>query len=138
MTFDELMQQYVDAPYEVLVEKANRDVDLIEADLDGCGVSVDDVVIPVVLTCFGTDGEFTDREYNFLHDVIADLTYEQAKDCVQAFYNEQEESENDVDELVDGLTDDMKAVFLDLVCCVLAVDGKLSAPEVNFIKKLIV
>ena len=138
MTFDELMQQYVDAPYEVLVEKANRDVDLIEADLDGCDVSVDDVVIPVVLTCFGTDGEFTDRGYNFLHDVIADLTYEQAKDCVQAFYNEQEESENDVDELVDGLTDDMKAVFLDLVCCVLAVDGKLSAPEVNFIKKLIV
>lgn len=138
MTFDELMQQYVDAPYEVLVEKANRDVDLIEADLDGCDVSVDDVVIPVVLTCFGTDGEFTDKEYNFLHDVIADLTYEQAKDCVQAFYNEQEESENDVDELVDGLTDDMKAVFLDLVCCVLAVDGKLSAPEVNFIKKLIV
>lgn len=139
MDFNELMQSYVNLPYEELVSKAQNDLALLaplfdEASEDGNGSAN---LFPIILTCLAVDGKYTVLEYKFLEDVFGrELSYDETKKMVNGFYDE--DAQDALDKLIDSCSTELKAVLLDLCTCVMAVDETLDVNELKFIQKLIV
>lgn len=139
MDFNELMQSYVNLPYEELVSKAQNDLALLapvfdEASEDGNGSSN---LFPIILTCLAVDGKYTVLEYKFLEDVFGrELSYDETKKMVNGFYDES--AQDALDKLIDSCSTELKSVLLDLCTCVMAVDETLDVNELKFIQKLII
>ena len=139
MDFNELMQSYVNLPYEELVSKAQNDLALLapvfdEASEDGNGSAN---LFPIILTCLAVDGKYTVLEYKFLEDVFGrELSYDETKKMVNGFYDE--DAQDALDKLIDSCSTELKAVLLDLCTCVMAVDETLDVNELKFIQKLII
>lgn len=139
MDFNELMQSYVNLPYEELVSKAQNDLALLapvfdEASEDGNGSAN---LFPIILTCLAVDGKYTVLEYKFLEDVFGrELSYDETKKMVNGFYDEG--AQDALDKLIDSCSTELKAVLLDLCTCVMAVDETLDVNELKFIQKLII
>lgn len=138
MTFNEIMQGFVNMSYEDLVTKATKDLGILmpffaQYDEEHNGAAF---VFPFMCVCLAVDGQFTDKEAQFYSDIMGqEIPYDQAKEVVQMHYSD---DMNDLaDRLVDSSDDEVKAVLLDLACCILAVDETIDSEELTFIKKLI-
>lgn len=138
MTFDELMQSYVNLSYDELVEKAQNILVTLapifdKASSDGNGSAT---LLPMLLTALAVDGKFSTLEFKFLQDVFQQkMTYDEAKDMVARFYSDG--AQDALDNFIDGCGDELKAVLLELVTCAIAVDETINKDEVSFIAKLI-
>lgn len=138
MTFNELMQTYVNMPYEELVGRAqNTLIELIpvfdKASSDGNGSRT---LFHLLLTSLAVDGKFSTLEYKFLNDVFkTDISYDEAKDMVASYYSDG--AQDALDEFIDSFDGDLRAKLLELATCALAVDETINKDEVSFITKLI-
>lgn len=138
MTFNELMQTYVNMSYDELVARAQKTlVDLIpvfdKASSDGNGSRT---LFHLILTSLAVDGKFSSLEFDFLKDVFAtDISYDDAKDMVASYYSD--EAQDALDEFIDSFDGDLRATLLELATCAIAVDETINKDEVKFISKLI-
>ena len=137
MTFNELMQKYVNYSYEELVTKAREDLEILvpvfEKVTDGKSA---ELLVPSILTCLAADGKLTALEVRFMEDVLGErLSYDEAKRLVSGFYSD--DAQEVLDQLIDNIGTDLKVVLLELCICAMAVDETLDKNELSFIAKLI-
>ena len=136
MELNEILQDFVNEPYETLVDMAKAAiVDLTPvfdkvAD-DGQGAKF---IVPFFATSLAVDGKLSDLEYKFVCDIFGDLTYDEVKDLVEAHYSDKMVAL--VDDLADSCPVELKSKLLTLCCCFLAVDETISRDEVAFVYKL--
>lgn len=135
--YNQLLQNYVNAPYSTLLAVANDSLSKImpifnEVAKDGNGASI---VLPFICTALAVDGKFTELEYRFVKDLLGiDQTYDYFKNVVQQFYTT--EYINAVDELIDACPDQLKTALLSFCITFVAVDEHISREENAFIAKL--
>lgn len=137
MTFNELMQKYVNCSYDELVSKAKNDLSMLfpvfEKVTEGKSA---DILLPSIFTCLAADGKITALEVRFMEDILGErLPFDEAKRLVSGFYSD--EAQNALDQLIDNIGPDLKVVLLELCICVMAVDETLDKSELAFIAKLI-
>lgn len=137
MTLNELLQDFVNEPYENLVNIARGTIsDLLPVfnniAEDGQGSKF---LVAFMATSLAVDGKLSDLEYRFVCDILGDFSYEEVKELAQAHYS------GDMIELTDRIADacdqDLKATLLTFCCAFLAVDETISREEVAFIQKLL-
>ena len=138
VTYNELMQNYVNADYDVLLGVANNMLnDLMPffakyAD-DGNGASV---VLPFICTALAVDGKVSELEYRFVKDVTGiDVPYDEFKGFVQQFYSDAWVER--ADKLADACPQEIKTSLLSFCLAFLAIDEKISKEENGFISKLL-
>ena len=122
MTFNELMQKYVNCSYDELVSKAKNDLSILfpvfEKVTEGKSA---DILLPSIFTCLAADGKITVLEVRFMEDVLGErLSFDEAKRLVSGFYSD--EAQNVLDQLIDNIGPDLKVVLLELCICAMAVD----------------
>ena len=111
VTYDQLMQNYVNASYDTLLGVANNNLDDLmpyfsKYSDDGNGASL---LLPFICTALAVDGKFTQLEYRFVKEVTGiDISY-----------------------------DEIKTSLLSFCLAFLAVDEKISKEENGFISKLL-
>ena len=134
--FQNLLQEFVNKPYEELREIANNALIgamgfFAQFDKEHNGAVM---VAPIMNTMLASDGKFTTLEHKLLSDLIGDIDYESAKSAIQA----QSSSEwvDAVDKLIDACDDEMKSNLLVLVTCFAAVDHSITIDEQRYIVKL--
>ena len=138
VSYDQLLQNYVNAPYSVLLSVANESLARImplfnEVAKDGNGASV---VLPFICTAIAIDGKFSELEYKFVKDVTGiSASYDEFKNIVQEFYCD--EWVQATDKLIDSCPDEIKNSLLSFCLAFVAVDEKISREENSFIAKLI-
>lgn len=134
-TFEEVLQNYVNLDYPVLVDIAKKAlVELIEpckkVDPDNKGVMM---MTSIMLSAIGADGTLTALERSFLRDVL-DLDDDTISKFIKLYDSRMVEL---VDQFADKLSSDIKVNVTTLCLCVVAVDEKISREETAFIRKLI-
>ena len=138
VSFDQLMQKYVDAPYSVLVSIARDSIEtampaFAKVAKDGNGANI---LLPFLCVVVAVDGKFSELEYNFVKDVTGiDDTYEGFKNFVQGFYSD--EWMQTIDNLVDSCPEEIKNALLCFALSLAAVDHTITRVESAFIAKLI-
>ena len=136
-SYDQLMQNYVNAPYSVLLATANDALSQImpifnDIAKDGNGASV---VLPFICTAIAVDGHFTELEYRFIKDVTGvNYSYDEFKNIIQDYYTS--EWVNAIDHLADSCPENIKTALLTFCLTFVAVDEKISREENAFIAKL--
>lgn len=138
MTLRELLQDYVNLPYDQLVKKATNYLNelmptFIKYSSDGNGA---DFAVAFIFCSIASDGKLTDTEYNFLNDVFhANHVYDSVKLKIAQYYNQ------GIMELMDNIIDSspkqVKNKILHLCACFLAVDETVTREEIGFITKLL-
>ncbi len=135
--YNKLLQDYVNAPYDVLLAVANDSLAKVmpvfnEIAEDGNGAGI---VLPFICTALAVDGKFSELEYKFIKDLLEiDQTYDYFKTVVQNYYSA--EWINAVDGLIDSCPDELKTALLSFCLAFVAVDEKISKEENAFIAKL--
>ena len=82
------MQDYVNAPYDVLLAVANDSLAKVmpvfnEIAEDGNGASI---VLPFICTALAVDGKFSELEYKFIKDLLEiDQSYDYFKSALLSF-----------------------------------------------------
>ena len=136
MTLREILQDFVNEPYETLVSMAKSSIAELtpifaEVADDGNGAKF---VIPFFATALAVDGRLSDLEYKFVCDIFGNMTYAEVKALVEAHYSDK------MIALIDGLADscptELKSKLLVLCSCFLAVDQTINRDEIAFIQKL--
>ena len=137
VTYNQLMQNYVNASYDVLLSVANESLSKIMpffgkfAD-DGNGASI---VLPFICTVVAVDGKFSELEHRFVKDVTGiSKPYAEFKEFVQQFYSDK--WIESTDKLIDSCPDEIKTSLLSFALAFMAVDEKISREENAFISKL--
>ena len=88
--YNKLLQDYVNAPYDVLLAVANDSLAKVmpvfnEIAEDGNGASI---VLPFICTALAVDGKFSELEYKFIKDLLEiDQSYDYFKSVVQNYYS---------------------------------------------------
>lgn len=137
-SYDQLMQNYVNAPYSVLLSVANDSLDKImpffsQIDDDGNGANI---VLPFICTALAVDGRFSELEYKFVCDVTGiQTTYEEFKVFVNSFYTPKWIEAND--NMIDACPEEIKHSLLSFCLAFLAVDETITREENAFIYRLI-
>ena len=137
-SYSKLLQDYVNAPYDVLLAVANDSLAKImpvfnELAKDGNGAGL---VLPFICTALAVDGKFTELEYKFIKDLLeVDQSYDYFKEVVQQYYSA--EWINAVDGLLDSCPAELQNALLSFCLAFVAVDEKISKEENAFIAKLI-
>ena len=138
VSFEQLMQNFVNAPYSVLLSVANQSVNTLmpvfaKVAPDGNGASV---LLPFLCVVVAVDGQFSELEYKFVKDVTGiDQDYEDFKKFVQKFYTK--EWMETINNMVDTCPADIKNALLSFALSLAAVDETISRVETSFIAKLI-
>ncbi len=138
MTFDELMQKYVNLPYEELVSLADSAFAdfgsaLVEKVGDDDGAAK--FLILLAGTCIGIDDQVTALEGSFLNDVLeTEFDYDTLVAMMEGCNSEK--TRNFIDEVIDSFDEDNKAALCIFCTCLMAVDETITRKEVAFIKKL--
>ena len=138
VSFEQLMQKYVNAPYSVLLSVARESVNtampvFAKVSKDGNGASI---LLPFLCVVVAVDGKFSELEYRFIKDVTGiDETYEGFKNFVQRFYSD--EWVETIDKMVDACPDEIRTSLLSFAIALAAVDETISRVETAFIAKLI-
>ena len=138
VSFEQLMQKYVNAPYSVLLSVARESVNtampvFAKVSKDGNGASI---LLPFLCVVVAVDGKFSELEYRFIKDVTGiDETYEGFKNFVQQFYSD--EWVETIDKMVDACPDEIRTSLLSFAIALAAVDETISRVETAFIAKLI-
>ena len=137
-TFNEFLQEFVNKPYEELVSIANAALEVIVDGFNKIGAESkpSDFILPFIATTLASDGKYTQLEHNFLNSVLeADLTYEEGKNYVQVYYNE--EVLNLVDQMIDACGEDLKNSLIIFCLCFAAVDETVTREESAYLAKLL-
>ena len=137
-TFADLLQDYVNKPYEELLEIANDALAVIVEALTQVAPEENtaEFILPFIATTLASDGRYSEMEHNFLNDVLqGDLTYEEAKNCMQAHYNP--EVFEFVDQLIDSCGQDLKSALILFCLCFAAVDETITRDESAYLVKLL-
>ena len=135
--YDKLLQDFVNAPYDVLLAVANDSLEKImpvfnEIAEDGNGAKV---VLPFICTALAVDNKFSELEYKFLKDLLGiDKSYDYFKNVVQNYHSA--EWIKAVDGLIDSCPDDLRNSLLSFCLAFVSVDEKISKEENAFIAKL--
>ena len=135
--YNKLLQDYVNAPYDVLLAVANDSLAKVmpvfnEIAEDGNGASI---VLPFICTALAVDGKFSEREYKIIKDLLEiDQSYDYFKSVVQNYYSA--EWINAVDGLIDSCPEELKTALLSFCLAFVSVDEKISKEENAFIAKL--
>ena len=142
---DELLQAFVNADYEELVDVAKESIQVVYPYLEKVfkdeDVSEDfsaKVLLHFIYTTFAADGEFTELEYKFYRDLTGtSASYADVKSSMADFEGEDDAALADqlFDEIVDD--NDARAALLKLCLAICAVDETISAAEVKFIVRLL-
>ena len=136
--YKKLLQDYVNAPYEVLLNVAKNSLAKImpafnEIADDGNGAKF---VLPFICTTLAVDGKFTQLEFKFVNDLLdANYGFDQFKGIVNSYYSS--EWVQAVDNLIDACPSDLKESLLCFCLAFASVDEKIAKEEVSFISKLI-
>ncbi len=139
MTFDQLLQQYVNYSYGELVaiarEGLNGSVPSIRRYF-GNDDAASSFLMVLVGSCLGVDGELSVREATFINEVMetnmdVDWLIASATACSD------EESFQLVDDVIDALDTDAKLALSSFCISVMAVDETISRSEVRYISKLL-
>ncbi len=135
MTFEELMQDYVNEDYSVLVATAKKTFNefypvckQIDKENDGFVL-----VTAIILSAVGADGKLTALETQFLKDVIG-LTDDTIDNLIKLYTGKEEAV---IDDIVDRLDDDLKVSIVTFVCCLCACDETIKREESAYIRRLI-
>jgi hypothetical protein len=137
-TFADLLQDYVNKPYEELLELANDALAVIVEAL--IQVTPEDnaaeFILPFIATTLASDGRYSELEHTFLNDVLqGELTYDEAKTCMQAHYNP--EIFEAVDKIIDACGQDLKSALIVFCLCFAAVDETITREESAYLAKLL-
>ncbi len=138
VSFEQLMQNYVNAPYSVLLNVAREAVNtampvFAKVSKDGNGASI---LLPFLCVVVAVDGKFSELEYKFIQDVTGiDETYDGFKNFIQQFYTD--EWVETIDNMVDACPDEIKNTLLSFALSLAAVDETITRVETAFIAKLI-
>lgn len=134
-SFNELLQKYVNADYEVLVSLAKGSAAKI---LPICK-KIDDehdgmlLLSAILLSAVAADGTFSDKEKQFISDVFG-----LSGDTVSALVKIYTGKEYDlVDKFADSLNSELKVEVINLVATVAACDETITRSESAFISNLI-
>lgn len=133
--FDELLQNYVNSDYEVLVNIAREALGKVlptcqAVDPDNKGMLM---LSSIILSAVGADGVLTAKEREFLRDVLG-LDDEQISKYIKMYDSNMVDLVNN---FADKLSDDVKTQTLTLIICVAACDEKISREETAFIRKIL-
>jgi hypothetical protein len=137
-TVKEIMQKYLDATYDELVEVAKSALLKLtpvfdEADEEGSGAKF---VVPVVCAAIAADGRFSKLECQFVNDVLdTEFSYEDLMATVRLYAGER--CAMIVDKICDACSTPLKTEFLSLCLCILAVDKTMTRDEAAFLAKLL-
>lgn len=137
MTLNEILQDFVNEPYESLVGIAKASI----ANLAPIFAKIAEdgkpakFIIPFFATSLAVDGKLSELEYKFVCDVFFDMPYEEVKQLVQMHYSEKMVSM--VDQLIDSCPVELKSQLVTLCCAFLAVDETISREEVAFVQRLL-
>lgn len=135
MTFNELMQKYVNTDYETLVKIAQEGAarvlpacQKVDTENNGCLMFT-----AIILSAIAADGVLTKLEKQMLRDVLGmdDSTIQK----LISMYDSNMPAL--VDHFADNMGTDLKADTLLLVTAFAAVDEKISREETALIRKLI-
>ena len=137
-TFNDLLQDFVDKPYEELVSIANGALEVIVVGFSKINTESkpSDFIIPFIATTLASDGKYTQLEHNFLNTVLeTDISYDDSKHFVQSYYNE--EIFDLVDQMIDACGQDLKNALVIFCLCFAAVDETITREEGAYIAKLL-
>ena len=138
LSFNEIMQNYVNASYSLLLVIARDSLETLKPTLnkiapDDCGASL---ILPFICLTVSADGRFSKLEFDFINDLInINTTYDEFKAFVESFYTD--EWTQMIHEMVDSFSRDDKGALLNLAASISAVDGTITRSETAFIAKLI-
>ena len=137
-TLSELLQNYVNKPYDELLALASDSL----VKLSDFFSSIDEeasgnVLLHIIATTLAADGKFTKLEYQFICDLLnLDVSYEDMKELLAEFNNG--ESLLLTDKVFDNIqSTEVKAEMLNLMLCIMAVDENISREEVRFVLLLL-
>ena len=138
LSYNELMQNYVDAPYDVLLDVAMNSLTKVmpffdRIDDNGNGANI---VFPFICVTIAADGNFSELEYIFLKDVTGQNTsYSEFKDIIQNYYTTS--WVNSIDNLIDSCPDDIRYALLVFCLAFAAVDHHITSEENAYFRKLL-
>ena len=136
--FQDLLQQYVDMPYDELLKTANQNMDYFIGDIqqkfgtqDGNGF-----VAVLIGVCLGIDAKLTELENKFLNDVTgAKNSYAENLKFVQQANTEV--ARKLVEDVVRRLPKKTRATICSFCLCFFAVDETVSKEEIAFLERLL-
>ena len=136
MELKQILQDFVNEPYEKLVDMAIAAFADIKNTFEKVapGVDASQLMVSLFATSLAVDGKLTELECKFVSDIFNGVTYNEIKELVEAHHSA--EMVQFVDEFVDGFPVEIKSKLLTLCCCFLAVDETISRDEIAFIYKL--
>ena len=136
MELKQILQDFVNEPYEKLVDMAIAAFADIKSTFEKAapGVDASQLMVSLFATSLAVDGKLTELECEFVSDIFNGVTYNEIKELVEAHHSA--EMVQFVDEFVDGFPVEIKSKLLTLCCCFLAVDETISRDEIAFIYKL--
>ena len=136
--FQDLLQKYVDMPYDELLETANQNMAYFIGDIkqkfgpqDGPGF-----VAVLIGVCLGSDAKLTELENKFLNDVSgAKNSYAENLKFVQEASTEV--ARKLVEDIVRSLPQKTRAAVCSFCLCFYAVDETVSKEEIAFLERLL-
>ena len=136
MTLHEILQDFVNEPYENLVSMAKDAIAELgpifnDMSKEGNGAQA---IIAFMAVSLAVDGKLSELEYKFVCDVLGDFTYDEVKTIAAMHYSD--EMVEALDDLADNCPTELKSKLVLFCCCFLAVDETISREEVAFVKKL--
>ena len=137
-TLNQLIQKYVDMPYEKLLDLAKFSLAqfLSTVVLKAGSGGASKVCAIMTAACLGADGVLSPLEHKFFNDLLdSDDSYEENLEFVRALGSD--EARELVDNLVDSMSAEDKAAAVSFCLCFLAVDETITRDEVAFINRLI-
>lgn len=139
-----LLQEKLDTPKKDLIKNINASRKIVwkavkEQDKNSRGkkMTEKELMSAVFFTSATVDNTLTVAEYELMCSVLGRMTKEKANALFQSFLSGKNEMLSLLDELADSLDWDTKNAFLDIVVDILCIDGRLEAPEISYIQKLI-
>ena len=136
-TFNETLQEYVNLPYEKLLEFAKISMGKIASDMDRIlGENVGKAYSIITAACFGVDAKLTELECKFLNDLL-DANWSMQEIHEQLSGYDQQQIQNFTDAVVDNLTGESKTALVMFCMSMLAVDETITRDEAAFIAKLL-
>ncbi len=139
MTFNELMQEFVNDTYENLLSASQGALVKVMDFLTSQGFSEDDTagaLLSVIFTTVAIDGELSGLETKFVGDVTGITNPDRVKELCVSYYSQKDAWATRTDELIDAMPMEIKSSLLVLVTAFLAVDGNISVTEQRYVAKL--
>ena len=140
MDLNQILQDIVNEPYESLVGMARQAIAELRPHFIKMAGGDEDkmatVFVGYIMASLAADGKFTQKEYEFVCDVMqVQYTYEEVKELVKTGLNS--EILSSLDSLFDDLPQELRSKTLLLCATFMAVDETISREEVALIHKLL-